>query len=266
MKTDPEPVHEGTQVDTRDAPPPATGPMETEEPSADGQARLPSHASTPRSRPRTTASTHPSGMWFCPMPRCARREGASPTGWSCLQSLGGLTSAQFTYQQVRPRRTHGLTPMSSVCAWPAGKLPLEGRGARDHAAPRRYWRRWPWATRPPPSAGTLATGRATPGELGPGAPAGNTYSHAAHGPHRGLLHVRPGANLLAAGPGTGADMGDHSPPSPIPPHRPRSPPTGRQGNEVLFDPAMSAQLPGSGYGPLALFVSFCPPQGLAVLS
>jgi len=30
---------------------------------------------------------HQSGMWFCPMPRCARREGASPTGWGCLPSL-----------------------------------------------------------------------------------------------------------------------------------------------------------------------------------
>jgi len=102
----------------------------------------------------------------------------------------------------------------------------------------------------PPSTGTLATGRATPGGLGPGAPARNTYPHGAQGPDRGLQHVRPGANLLAAGPGTGADMGDPGPPSPFPLHRPRSHPTGWQGNEVLFDPAMSAQLSGSGYEPI----------------
>jgi len=86
-ETDTEPVHVGMQGDTRDAPPPAAGPMETDEPSSDGQARLPSQPTTPRSLPRTTASTHPSGMWFCPVPRCARREGVSPTGTSCLQSL-----------------------------------------------------------------------------------------------------------------------------------------------------------------------------------
>jgi len=51
------------------------------------QARLPSQPHTHQPRSRTPALTHPSGLWFCPMPRCARREGASPTGWGCLQSL-----------------------------------------------------------------------------------------------------------------------------------------------------------------------------------
>jgi len=41
------------------------------------------------------------------------------------------TSARCTYLQVRPRRMRGLTPMVSECAWPAGKLPHKGRGARD---------------------------------------------------------------------------------------------------------------------------------------
>jgi len=40
-------------------------------------------------------------------------------------------------------------------------------------------------------------------------------------------------------------MGDPGPPSPIPPHRPRSSRTGWQGEEVLFDPAMPAQLPAA---------------------
>jgi len=84
MDTYPEPLRDDMRVDAREALPAATGPMEMDEPSSEGQARLPSQPSTPRPRPLTTASTHPSGMWFCPMPRCARLEGASPTGWSCL--------------------------------------------------------------------------------------------------------------------------------------------------------------------------------------
>jgi len=47
--------------------------------STEGQARPQSQPNDPRSWSRTPASTHPSGMRFCPMPRCARREGASPT-------------------------------------------------------------------------------------------------------------------------------------------------------------------------------------------
>jgi len=62
METDPEPTHVGTPVGTRDTPPSAAGPMETDGPSSGGQVRVPSQPSTPRSRPRTTAPTHPSGM------------------------------------------------------------------------------------------------------------------------------------------------------------------------------------------------------------
>jgi len=47
----------------------------------------PSQPGTLRSQPRAPASAHPTGMWFCPMPRCERREGASPTGWCCMQFL-----------------------------------------------------------------------------------------------------------------------------------------------------------------------------------
>jgi len=71
----------------RDAPPPAAGPMQMDEYSGEGPPGHMSQPVSPRPRPRTPASTHPSGMWFCPMPRCARRGGASPTGWGCLQSL-----------------------------------------------------------------------------------------------------------------------------------------------------------------------------------
>jgi len=148
METDLEPTHVGKPVGTRDTPPSAAGPMETDGPSSGGQTRVPSQPSTPRSRPRSTAPTHPSGMWFCPMPRCARREGASPTGWGCLQSLVSHP-ARCTCRPVRPRRMRGLTSMVSECAWPAERSPRKGHGARDHAAPRRSWRHWPWATRPP---------------------------------------------------------------------------------------------------------------------
>jgi len=42
METDPEPLHDDTRVDEREALPAATGPMEMDEPSPEGQARLPS--------------------------------------------------------------------------------------------------------------------------------------------------------------------------------------------------------------------------------
>jgi len=112
METEPKLLHEGMQVDAREAPPPAAGPMETEGSSSGGQARVPSQPSTPRSRRRTTAPTHPSGMWFCPMPRCARREGASLTGWGCLQSLVSHLRSVHLSTGAAPQDawldTHGL--------------------------------------------------------------------------------------------------------------------------------------------------------------
>jgi len=81
-------------------------------------------------------------------------------------------------------------------------------------------------TAPPPGAGTLANGRASPSRPGPGTPNVNPDPHAAQGPHRGLVHVHPGTYLPAAGPGTGANMGDPVVPNLIPPHCPRMPPHG----------------------------------------
>jgi len=147
METDLEPTHGGTQV-TRDTPPSAAGPMETDGPSFDGQARFPSQPSTPRSRPRTTAPTHPSGIGSaqCLGAQAARwpRRGGGDACSRCYP-----TSARCTCRPVRPRWMRGLAPMVSECAWPAGRLPRKGHGAQDHAAPRRSWRHWPWATRPP---------------------------------------------------------------------------------------------------------------------
>jgi len=112
MKSDPEPAHVGSQTDARDAPPPVTGPMEADEPMTEVQASPPTQPSTPQSRPNPTSPTHPSGMWFYPMSRCARREGASPTGWSCLQSLvSHLLSVHLSTGTAPPDAwidTHGL--------------------------------------------------------------------------------------------------------------------------------------------------------------
>jgi len=141
-----------------------------------------------------------------------RRDGAACSRWF-------PTSARRTYIPVRPRRMPGLTPKSSGCARLARLYPQKGRGERDHAAPRGTWRHWPWATPPPPSTSTLATCRAPPAVHGPRAPAGDLHPHAAPGPHRGLLHVRPGTDLFTARPGAEADMAHPGAPSHLPPHR-----------------------------------------------
>jgi len=105
METDLEPTHvgtqdetqeEGTQEGTQDAPPFAAGPMETNGPSSGGQPRVSSQPSGPRSRTRTTAPTHPSGMGFYPMPRCARREGPRRRGGDAC-SRWYPTFSQCTY-------------------------------------------------------------------------------------------------------------------------------------------------------------------------
>jgi len=135
--------------------PPTTGPMETDEPPADGQARLPSQPSNPRPRPRTTTSTHPSWLWFCPMPRCARREGALPTGCSPWCPI----YARCAYQRVRPQPdawldTHGLrsclacrkiTPQGARCPEPRWSTAVMAVLALGNTAPprRRHARHWP---------------------------------------------------------------------------------------------------------------------------
>jgi len=228
METDLEPTHVGTQLGTRNTQPSAAGPMETDGPSLGWQVRVPFQFSTPRSRPRTTAPTHPSGMWFCPMPRCACRDGASTTGWGYLQSLvSNLRSVHLSTGAAPPDAwldSHGLrvclacreiTPQGSRCPVPRCSTAVLAALA--------------WATRPPPCAGPLASGWASPIGAEPGAVAGNTDSHTAPGPYRGLIHVRPGTGLPAAGPGTGPDMGDPDPPAPIPPASPSRPPHG-EGN------------------------------------
>jgi len=165
------------------------------------------------------------------MPRCARREGESPTGWSCLQSLvSHLRSVHLSTGAAPPDAwpdSHGLrvclacreiTPQGSRCPGPRCSTAVLAAMALGNA--------------PPPCAGPLATFWAPPIGTGSGAFAGYTDSYAAPDPHRGLLPVRPGPDLPAAGPGTGPDMGDPGPPAPISPCRPRGPRMGWQSEEV----------------------------------
>jgi len=112
---------------------PAPRGMEMDESSTEGPAMLPSQPNTPRARARTLASGHPSGMWFCPMPWCARRERASPTGWGCLQPLvSHLRSLHLSTGAAPPEAwldAHGfrvclacreMSPQGGRCTGPTG--------------------------------------------------------------------------------------------------------------------------------------------------
>jgi len=141
---------------------------------------------------------------------------------SCWET-SGRPCPRWGWSSTCGQRRSGARP------WCQRRLPSQPRHAFTCRRARRCW-------------GYRSTGL--------GAPTGNTDFHAAQGPHRGLLHVRPGAHLPAAGPGTGADMGDPGSSSHIPPHRPRSPRTSRQGDEVHIEPAVPAQLPGARCAPV----------------
>jgi len=212
METDPKSTHKGMHGDTRNAPPSATVPMEMDEHSTKGQARPQSQSNSHRSRPRTPDSTHTSGMWFCPMPRCACR--------------GGLTDGMGLHTVVRvPPPLAGRPRPPGVLGLP-GDIPTRGAVPGTtllHGSSGGTGR----GQQCPPSARTLATGMASPGGHGPHTLSGEARLHAALGPHRGLFQLRPGTDLPAAGPGTGAHMGDPGSPPPIPPHRPCGTHTGR---------------------------------------
>jgi len=185
-------------------------------------------------------------MWFCPMTQCARREGASPTEWRCLLSLVSNLSSVHLSTSVAPPDpwldAHGLrvslacqeiSPKGARC--PGTRCPTAVLAALslDNTAPS-----------------ALTSGRAPPGGPGPLTPTGVTRPHTAHGPYRGFLHVRPGTDGPAAGPGAVSEMGGPDAPSPLPPHCPRGTRTGWQGDEVLLDPAMPAQWPCGCHGPI----------------
>jgi len=87
MEMDPAQPVEAPPANPQWSIPPGSGPMEVDATTVRISDDTPSQPGTQRSQPRAPASAHPCGMWFCPMPRCARREGASPTEWGWLQSL-----------------------------------------------------------------------------------------------------------------------------------------------------------------------------------
>jgi len=85
--TNPDPLQGAPQLDTRGGMPTGASPMQVDLTTVEAPNGSKSQPGGPRSQPRAPASAQPSGMLLCPMPRCARREGACPTGWGCLQSL-----------------------------------------------------------------------------------------------------------------------------------------------------------------------------------
>jgi len=216
METDPEPVHGDMQGDTWDAQrDPPVAPMKTDpEPTHVGTQGAHGTPGPPRWAP-----------WKWTSPRQVGRRSRSRSRPRTTASTHTSRDLVLPNAAVRtPRR--GLTNGVGLPAVSCVSLALGN-------------------TAPPssPLAGTLPAGLDLVHLLGTRIPPLRKV-----GP--GLLHVRPGAHLPAVGPGTGADMGDPGSSSPISPHHPRSPRRNWQCNEVHMDPAVSAQLPGCGYGPV----------------
>jgi len=219
--------------------------MEVDNTAAGTPVDPPSQPGTPRSQPRAPASVHPSGMWFCPMPRCARREGASPTGWGCLQSLvSHLRSVNLSAGSAPPESwlqahnlrvclaCHVLSAVGSRCPGPRCSSAVLAALAAGHSAPH--------------GANTFSTVRAAPPGPGYSQIAGHTDPHAAQGTHCGLLQLRPGPDLPAVGCGARTDVGGPGPPSPLPPHRPSHSGTRKEGHTILLHAEMPPQLPVVG--------------------
>jgi len=80
METDPDPPVESPHANPQEGMPPGVGPMEVDPTVVGTPSDPPSQPGNPRSQLCGPASAYPSGIWFCPMPRCARREGASAMG------------------------------------------------------------------------------------------------------------------------------------------------------------------------------------------
>jgi len=222
METDPDPTVESPPASPREGTPPGSGAMEGDATTVGTSGDPTSQPGSPRRQPRAPDTAHPSDMWFCSMPRCARREGASPTGWGCLQSLiSHLRSVHLSAGSAPPDgwlQAHNLrvclacqelSAVGSRCPGPRCSSAMLAALAAGNSAPRhRHALHFPG--RPP----------------GPGHPqlAGHAGHNAAQGTHCGLLQLRPGPEMPAAGRGTRADVGEPGPPSPLPPHRAGLPP------------------------------------------
>jgi len=76
METDLDPTVEDPPASPQEGTPPGSGAMEVDATTVGTPGDPPSQPGSQRTQPRAPASAHSSGMWFCPMQRCARREGA----------------------------------------------------------------------------------------------------------------------------------------------------------------------------------------------
>jgi len=167
-----------------------------------------------------------------------RRDGAACSPWS-------PTSARSICPQVAPRPTAGCKPTTCGCAWTALNCRRWGQGARARVAPRRYWRPLRRGTPPHRRKNVLHCPGRPPGP-GYSQIAGHTDPQTAQGTHYGLLQLRPGPDLPAAGCGARTDVGGPGPPSPLPPHCPSRPGPRRKGHTILLQAAMPHQLPVVG--------------------
>jgi len=87
IKTNPDLTKEAPPASPQEGSPIGSGALEVNAATLGTSGDPPWQAGSQRTQPRAPASAHPSGMWFCRMPRCVRSEGASPTGWGCLPFL-----------------------------------------------------------------------------------------------------------------------------------------------------------------------------------
>jgi len=244
METDPDPPVEAPPAKPQEGLPPGAGPMEVDSTAVGRPCDPPSQPGTPRSQLRTPASAHPYGIWFCAMPRCPRREGASPTGWGWLQSLvSHLRSVHLSAGSAPPDSwlqahnlrvclaCHVLSAVGSRFPGPRCSSAVLAALAAGNSAP---------------GANTFSTVRAA--SPGPEYPpnAGHAGPHAAQGTHCVLLQLRPGPDVPAEGCGTRADVGGPGPPSPLPPHRAGRPGPRREGQTILLYLKMPPEPPVVG--------------------
>jgi len=162
MGADPDTLQRAPQVDTRGDMPPGASPMKVYPATVEAPDGATSEPGTPQSQPRAPASAHPSGMWFCPMPPCARSEVAFPKGWGCLQSLiSQLRSVHLSAGSAPPDAwlrahnlhvcldCHELSAVGARCPGPrCSSAVLEALAAGKTAPPEQT--RSPLSGAPPP--------------------------------------------------------------------------------------------------------------------
>jgi len=114
-----DPPVEAPPANPQEGLPPGAGPMEVDSTAVGTPSDPPSQPGTPRSLPRAPASAHPSGMWFCPIPRGPNRpDGAASSPWSptsARSTCPGLNILQLLATQIPTLRRVPIAPSSS-CA------------------------------------------------------------------------------------------------------------------------------------------------------